>query len=86
MNQGNYIILTTDYEAVEELVTLNFIIYLFIFFQNEEGIPAYRYRLPGNVFASPDKNPDNKCYCKNSACPPCGTFNTAPCNFSQCRF
>ena len=27
------------------------------------GIPAWRYWIPPDYFASPDKNPDNKCFC-----------------------
>ena len=37
-----------------------------------EGIPAWRYRTPKNVFANSKVNPDNKCYCDADygKCPP----------------
>lgn len=45
------------------------------------GVPAWRYKAPKNVFDSPDKNPENECYCDSAAgqCPPSGVFNATLC-------
>lgn len=45
------------------------------------GVPAWRYKAPRNVFDHPKKNPENECYCDvNSAkCPPSGVFNATLC-------
>lgn len=43
------------------------------------GVPAYRYKAPRNVFDNPAKNPDNKCYCSAAECAPSGIFNATPC-------
>lgn len=45
------------------------------------GIPAWRYKLPLNVFAHPDNNTVNSCYCdtRTNNCPPSGLFNASLC-------
>lgn len=45
------------------------------------GVPAWRYKAPTNVFDSPDKNPENECYCdvSSGSCPPSGVFNATLC-------
>lgn len=45
------------------------------------GVPALRYKAPRNVFDSPDKNPENQCYCdiSSGSCPPSGVFNATLC-------
>lgn len=45
------------------------------------GIPAWRYKAPHNVFAHPDNNTANSCYCntKTNDCPPSGIFNATLC-------
>ncbi|CAG7827645.1 unnamed protein product, partial [Allacma fusca] len=30
-----------------------------------EGIPAWEFKLPRDIFASPARNPDNQCFCIN---------------------
>lgn len=46
-----------------------------------DGIPAWRYKAPLDVFASPDQNPSNQCYCnqKTGVCPPSGVFDVSKC-------
>ncbi|PNF20583.1 hypothetical protein B7P43_G04867 [Cryptotermes secundus] len=49
-----------------------------------EGFPAYWFNLPDNVFDSPDKNPDNACYCRPEVAP-CllsGLADITPCYYS----
>ncbi|XP_031630052.1 lysosome membrane protein 2 isoform X2 [Contarinia nasturtii] len=45
------------------------------------GVPAYRYIAPRNVFDNPDKNPENSCYCDigSGQCAPSGVFNATLC-------
>lgn len=45
------------------------------------GIPAWRYKAPQNVFAHPDNNTANSCYCNTQTndCPPSGVFNATLC-------
>lgn len=45
------------------------------------GVPAWRYKAPKNVFDSPDKNPANQCYChiNSDKCAPSGVFDATPC-------
>ncbi|XP_021917908.1 scavenger receptor class B member 1-like [Zootermopsis nevadensis] len=45
--------------------------------------PALRFRAPRDVFANPDVNPENACYCHpdTETCPPSGIFNASPCAF-----
>jgi hypothetical protein len=50
-----------------------------------EGFPAYWFRLPDNVFDSPEKNPDNACYCRPEVAP-CllsGLADITPCYYSK---
>lgn len=46
-----------------------------------DGIPAWRYKAPKNVFANPDINPENQCYCHidSGSCSPNGIFNASLC-------
>lgn len=46
-----------------------------------DGVPAWRYKTPMNVFAHPDENPDNQCFChiETGVCPPSGVFNGTLC-------
>lgn len=45
------------------------------------GIPAWRYKAPLDVFATPDTNPSNQCFCdqKTGVCPPSGVFDVSQC-------
>lgn len=45
------------------------------------GVPAYRYKAPQNVFDSAKENPSNGCYCDVSSgkCAPRGVFNATLC-------
>lgn len=46
------------------------------------GIPAWRYKVPEDGFASSIKNPENKCYCdaeEDPMCPPDGVFDASKC-------
>ena len=46
-----------------------------------DDVPAWRYRTPTNVFATPDINPENACYCDTSSgvCPLSGLSNGTRC-------
>lgn len=46
-----------------------------------DGIPAWRYKAPLNVFSNPSINPANQCYChmESGTCPPSGVFNVTRC-------
>ncbi|KAK7866496.1 hypothetical protein R5R35_014360 [Gryllus longicercus] len=48
-----------------------------------DGIPTLRFQPPRDVFAHPDENPDNACFCDpaRAVCPPSGVFNVSPCVF-----
>ncbi|KNC22291.1 hypothetical protein FF38_12904 [Lucilia cuprina] len=44
------------------------------------NIDALRYRTPLNVFANPEENPNNACYCHNTeTCLPSGVINATRC-------
>lgn len=47
------------------------------------GIPAWRYKNPPNVFGTPEENPENQCYCdlESGTCPPSGVFNITKCAY-----
>ncbi|GFG34116.1 hypothetical protein Cfor_05572 [Coptotermes formosanus] len=48
-----------------------------------EGFPAYWFHLPDNVFDSPDRNPENACYCRPKVAP-CllsGLADLTPCYY-----
>lgn len=47
------------------------------------GIPAWRYKNPANVFGTPHENPENQCYCAmdTGKCPPSGVFNISRCAY-----
>lgn len=50
-----------------------------------EGFPAYWFHLPDNVFDSPDRNPENACYCRPNVAP-CllsGLADLTPCYYSK---
>jgi len=45
-----------------------------------DGVPAWRYKAPLNVFGSPQENKENQCYCtKSGDCAPSGVFNATLC-------
>lgn len=45
------------------------------------GVPAWRYKAPRNLFDNPKSNPENECYCDigSGKCPPSGVFNATLC-------
>ncbi|XP_039616987.1 platelet glycoprotein 4 isoform X2 [Polypterus senegalus] len=46
-----------------------------------KGIPVYRFKIPPETFASPNANPDNKCYCneKKDDCALAGILDISSC-------
>uniref|UniRef100_A0A1Q3G4P8 Putative plasma membrane glycoprotein cd36 n=1 Tax=Culex tarsalis TaxID=7177 RepID=A0A1Q3G4P8_CULTA len=48
-----------------------------------EGIPAWRYKAPLDVFAHPSINSDNQCFCDlgSAFCPSSGLLNATMCSF-----
>lgn len=46
-----------------------------------DGVPAWRYKAPKNVFGNPKENKENQCYCDMSSgtCAPSGVFNATLC-------
>lgn len=46
-----------------------------------DGVPAYRYKAPLNVFSKPEENIENQCYCDKSTsnCAKSGVFNATLC-------
>ncbi|KAK6633875.1 hypothetical protein RUM44_004482 [Polyplax serrata] len=49
----------------------------------KNGIPAYWYKLPENVFDTPETNPAQACYCTpNSTCLPKGLSDITPCYYN----
>lgn len=46
-----------------------------------DGIPAWRYKAPLDVFADPETNPSNQCFCDKNTneCPPSGVFDVSRC-------
>jgi len=53
--------------------------------KDTNGLTAFRFVPPSNVFASPDQNADNACFCKNpNGCDtPSGVFNVSICQFGS---
>lgn len=49
------------------------------------GLSGYRYQADEMMFASPETNPDNWCYC-NGECPPAGLLNETLCRFGVPAF
>ena len=50
----------------------------------DANVHGYRFTPPENVFASPDKNPDNECFCPSeSPCAPNGLFNVSFCQYDS---
>uniref|UniRef100_A0A182YBW4 Scavenger receptor class B n=1 Tax=Anopheles stephensi TaxID=30069 RepID=A0A182YBW4_ANOST len=47
-----------------------------------DGIPAWRYKIPNNVFSHPDEHTPNHCFChlESGSCPPSGLFNITGCS------
>ncbi|XP_049292752.1 scavenger receptor class B member 1 [Anopheles funestus] len=47
-----------------------------------DGIPAWRYKIPTNVFSHPDEHMPNHCFChlESGSCPPSGLFNITGCS------
>ncbi|XP_018561595.1 scavenger receptor class B member 1-like [Anoplophora glabripennis] len=46
-----------------------------------QGFRSYNYKLKDNMFASPEENPSNECYCFNGKCPAKGLQTIAPCYY-----
>lgn len=48
-----------------------------------DGIPAWRYKAPLDVFAHPSTNSDNQCFCDlgSASCPSSGLLNATMCSF-----
>lgn len=48
-----------------------------------DGIPAWRYKAPLDVFAHPSINSNNQCFCdlKSASCPSSGLLNATMCSF-----
>lgn len=46
-----------------------------------QGFRSYNYKLKDNMFASPEENPSNECYCYNGKCPAKGIQTIAPCYY-----
>ncbi|XP_047097468.1 sensory neuron membrane protein 2-like isoform X3 [Schistocerca piceifrons] len=48
------------------------------------GLKLRQYKLKDNAYDTPDKNPDNSCYCdgKNRDCLPAGVAEVSPCYFN----
>lgn len=45
-----------------------------------DGIPAWRYKTPLNLFAHADHNAQNQCFCDQAdKCPPSGVFDVSKC-------
>lgn len=46
-----------------------------------DGVPAWRYKAPTNIFSHPDINPENQCFChiESGSCAPSGVFNATLC-------
>lgn len=56
-------------------------------FQKEvtvDGLPGYRFVPPSDVFARPEDNPDNSCFCftKDGCNTPSGLFNMSACQYN----
>lgn len=48
------------------------------------GVPAYRFTPPKNVFGTPEENPENACYCPHGPpCTPSGFFNVSLCQYGK---
>lgn len=48
------------------------------------GVPGYRFSPPENVFASPDINEENRCFCPHGPpCAPSGFFNVSLCQLDS---
>ncbi|CAG9860184.1 unnamed protein product [Phyllotreta striolata] len=46
-----------------------------------QGFRVYNYEMPRNLFASPEENPNNECYCVNKDCPKNGLQNIGSCYY-----
>ncbi|KAJ8935840.1 hypothetical protein NQ314_012618, partial [Rhamnusium bicolor] len=46
-----------------------------------QGFKSFNYKLKDNMFASPEENPDNECYCYKGKCPEKGLQTVAPCYY-----
>lgn len=46
-----------------------------------DGVPAWRYKAPRQVFGNPAQNSENQCYChmNSGTCAPSGVFNASLC-------
>lgn len=45
-----------------------------------QGVTAFRFQAPRNVFDTPMTNPENDCYYNSEASPPSGVFNSSACS------
>lgn len=63
-------------------ITIHYFIIIGVF---DNGIPGYWYKLPDNVFDTPDQNPAQACYCdpKVKTCLPKGLSDITPCYYSK---
>lgn len=51
-----------------------------------QGMDAYRFHMPHDVFSNHRDNPENKCFCHSddpAKCLPSGVFNTTSCNYGE---
>lgn len=49
---------------------------------SERGIPVLVFKMGDNALDSPDRNPDNKCYCEDEgSCLPSGLSDISPCYY-----
>lgn len=52
--------------------------------QREDGVMAYRFSPPLDVFANVNENPENMCFCPHGPpCAPSGFFNVSLCQFDS---
>ncbi|XP_031330214.1 scavenger receptor class B member 1 isoform X1 [Photinus pyralis] len=52
--------------------------------ERKDGVPAYRFSPPLDVFANADENPENMCFCPHGPpCAPSGFFNVSLCQFDS---
>lgn len=49
----------------------------------KQGFRSYNYKMSKKMFASPEVNPDNECYCFKGTCPAKGLQTIAPCYYDM---
>lgn len=47
----------------------------------KQGFKSYNYKMPSNMFASPEENKENECFCHKGECPGKGLQTIAPCYY-----